>query len=124
MAIFQAGQPKTGGRTRGVKNRLSYAFITALVEDFEKHGAEAIRICRVEKPNEYLRVIAHLMPKELTVEVEPLQEISDDQLIEYIEHTQRQLASRIERIESRAGETADGESSRVLQTLCRSEKVS
>jgi hypothetical protein len=49
MALFQAGQPKTGGRTRGVKNRLSYAFITALVEDFEKHGAEAIRICRVAR---------------------------------------------------------------------------
>jgi hypothetical protein len=54
MALFTPGQPKTGGRARGVKNRLSHAFLTALAEDFEKHGIEAIKICRMEKPNEYL----------------------------------------------------------------------
>jgi hypothetical protein len=48
MALFQPGQPKTGGRARGVKNRLSHAFLIALAEDFEQHGAEAIKICRME----------------------------------------------------------------------------
>jgi hypothetical protein len=86
MSLFNKGQPKTGGRARGVKNRLSHAFLTALVEDFEKHGIEAIKICRVEKPNEYLRVIAHLMPKELEIAIGPLQEISDQELETLIEH--------------------------------------
>src|SRR5262245_26932792 len=91
MSLFQPGQPKTGGRARGVRNRLSHAFLTALAEDFEQHGIEAIRICRVERPNEYLRVIAHLMPKELEVTVGPLQEISDVELEKLIEHARAKI---------------------------------
>jgi hypothetical protein len=108
MSLFQKGQAKIpgSGRAKGVKNRLSHAFITALVEDFEKHGAEAIRICRVEKPNEYLRVVASLMPKELEITDNRLHDITDDELIAYIEYVQRQLAGRIERIEDGTSEAS------------------
>ena len=91
MSLFQPGQPKQGGRARGVKNRLSHAFMTALVDDFEQHGAEAIRICRVEKPNEYVRVVASLMPKELEISHNTLMEIPDTELDEFIEYAKRQL---------------------------------
>jgi hypothetical protein len=91
VALFEKGQAKVGGRTRGVKNRLSQAFLKALADDFEQHGAEAIKICRVEKPNEYLRVIAHLMPKELEIAIGPLEQISDDELDKLIEHTRQQV---------------------------------
>jgi hypothetical protein len=91
MSLFQPGQPKTGGRARGVKNRLSHAFLTALAEDFEQYGVEAIKICRVERPNEYLRVIAHLMPKELEVTVGPLEQITDDELEKLIEHARTRI---------------------------------
>lgn len=101
---FQKGQ---GGRARGAKNRLSHAFLLALAEDFEKFGSEAIRICRVEKPNEYLRVIAHLMPRELEISHNPIEVISDDELTAYIEFAKRQLAGRIERIENRTDEETD-----------------
>jgi hypothetical protein len=99
MSLFNKGQPKTGGRAKGVKNRLSHAFLTALVEDFEKHGIEAIKICRVEKPNEYVRLIAHLMPKELEITDNRLHDITDNELIAYIEYAQRQLASRAGSVE-------------------------
>ena len=89
--------PRSPGR-RGVKNRLSFAFLQALADDFEQHGEEAIRICRVEKPNEYLRVIAHLMPRELEISHNPIEAISDDQLVTYIEHTRLQLEGRVERL--------------------------
>jgi hypothetical protein len=111
---FKQGQ---GGRAKGVKNRLSHAFLTALVEDFEKHGEEAIKICRVEKPNEYLRVIAHLMPRELEISHNPIEVISDDELITYIEHIRVQLAGRVERIESRADEALDGEPAKLLPPI-------
>jgi hypothetical protein len=61
MSLFEKGQGKTGGRAKDVKNRLSHAFLKALVDDFDQHGKEAIRICRVERPHEYLRVVASLM---------------------------------------------------------------
>lgn len=103
MALFQPGQPKTGGRARGVKNRLSHAFLTALAEDFEQHGAEAIKICRMEKPNEYLRVIAHLMPKELEITDNRLHDITDDELDRLITIAKRQL------IEAAARDAEGGE---------------
>ena len=92
-------------------------FLTALAEDFETHGAEAIRICRIEKPNEYLRVIAHLMPRELEISHNPIEAISDDQLITYIEHIRIQLDGRAERIGERTDETADGEPLKLLPPI-------
>src|SRR5262249_20305354 len=118
MSLFQPGQPKTGGRARGVKNRLSHAFLTALAEDFEQHGVEAIRICRVERPNEYLRVIAHLMPKELEVTVGPLQEISDVELEKLIEHARTKLIDITPaNPDSRETEAADREPVKLLSPV-------
>jgi hypothetical protein len=64
MALFEKGQPKTGGRVKGSRNRLSWSFLNALADDFEQHGIETIRVCRVERPNEYLKIVAGLMPRE------------------------------------------------------------
>jgi hypothetical protein len=114
---FEPGRAKTGGRTRGVKNRLSHAFLQALADDFEKHGREAIMICRVEKPNEYLRVIAHLMPRELEISHNPIEVISDDELIAYIEHIRLQLGGRVERLAIRTDTEADGEPLKLLPPI-------
>jgi hypothetical protein len=49
---------------KGSRNLLSKAFIDALAKEFQEHGAEAIRIVRVERPHEFLKVVASLLPKE------------------------------------------------------------
>jgi len=51
------------GRPRGARNRLSRSFLEELTKDFEANGAAAIQICRIETPQEYLRIIASTMPK-------------------------------------------------------------
>ena len=45
-------------------------FTEALYDDFDAHGAEAIKACRVFTPDVYVRVIANLMPREVKVESE------------------------------------------------------
>jgi hypothetical protein len=65
---FEKGREKTAGRKVGARNRLSHAFLEAFAADFEAHGAEIIKIVRIEKPHEYLRTAAYLMPKEFTGE--------------------------------------------------------
>ena len=117
MSLFQPGQPKTGGRSRGVKNRLSQAFLTALAEDFEQYGVEAIKICRVERPNEYLRVIAHLMPKELEVTVGPLQEISDVELEKLIEHARSRIIDLTPNARTGEGSETDREPAKLLSSV-------
>ena len=64
LKVFNKGE---GGRPKGAKNRLSWSFLNALADDFEAHGIETIRICRVERPNEYLKIVAGLMPRELEI---------------------------------------------------------
>lgn len=85
MALFQKGQAKIGGRGKGVRNRLSNALLEALAKDFEEYGEEAVRITRVERPAEYLKIVAGIMPKELEITDSRLKEISDDELDLFIE---------------------------------------
>jgi hypothetical protein len=99
---FKKGQ---GGRVKGARNRISYKLLTALADDFEQHGEEAIRICRVERPNEYLKIIVSTMPKEFEITDSRLQEISDDELEILIDRL-RQERSSIRTADSGTGETA------------------
>ena len=78
---FKPGHPSRGGRRKGSRDRIATALLEALAEDFEKHGAQAVKIARVERPVEYLRVIASLLPKELEITTNnSLRELTDDEL--------------------------------------------
>ena len=67
---FKPGQPSKGGRRKGSRDRIATAVLEAIAEDFEKHGAEAVKICRLERPSEYLRVCAMLLPKEVEANID------------------------------------------------------
>jgi hypothetical protein len=101
MTLFEKGRQKTGGRVKGTRNRLSMAFVEALAKDFEEQGEEAIKICRIERPNEYLKIIASLLPKELEITDSRLQEISDDELDAIIEYVRHQLGGVARETDSR-----------------------
>jgi len=59
----QSGNP--GGKPVGARNRITVAFLAALADDFDKHGAKAIARCRTEHPDAYVRACIALIPKEL-----------------------------------------------------------
>jgi hypothetical protein len=109
MGVFVAkgGMKSPGsGRAKGVRNRISTAFLEALAKDFDEGGEIAIKLMRVERPSEYVKCIASLLPKELDINDNRLAEIPDDELEFIIEHTRRQLAARLDRAERREDETA------------------
>ena len=60
-----------GGRPKGSRNKLGEQFLEALAQDFAEHGQQAIVDCREEKPTEYVKVVAGLLPKELLVRKDP-----------------------------------------------------
>lgn len=62
----QSGNP--AGRPKGSRNRLSEAFIGALNEDFQAYGVAAIQKVREERPHDYLKVVAVLLPKDIVLE--------------------------------------------------------
>jgi hypothetical protein len=83
--------PKSPGRPVGARNKLGEAFIQALHDSFEQHGPDTIETVRVEKPDQYLKVIASLLPKEHTLNINDAESLTDDELAERI----RSLASAI-----------------------------
>lgn len=62
----QSGNP--AGKPPGSKNKISEKFITALTADFEQHGDTVIEKVRTEKPENYLKIVADLVPKDFNIE--------------------------------------------------------
>lgn len=63
---FKAGNPGGPGRPKGARNKLGEVFIKAVLEDFEANGIEALEKVRKTDPSTYMRVIASILPKEVT----------------------------------------------------------
>src|SRR5262245_18419427 len=96
----------SAGRPRGSRNRLTGKFIAALAKEFEDHGEAPIRIVRVEEPATFLRLIAHLVPKEFTFET-VTDDLSDEELSLMIERLRKEIAEDAEKpmlIEAKLGE--------------------
>jgi hypothetical protein len=84
-----------GGRPVGSRNKLQGDFLKALAADFAEHGAGVIRIARIEKPVEYLKVIASVLPKEIVLEQSILSDLSDEELATHLSLLQRIQAGKI-----------------------------
>lgn len=54
-----------GGRPKGARTKLGEAFLEAMYSDFTEHGVAAIVKVRDEKPDQYLKVVASILPKEI-----------------------------------------------------------
>ena len=62
----QSGNP--AGRPKGARSKLAEAFVDALLADWKENGVEAIVAMREDKPADYVKVVASLLPKEITGE--------------------------------------------------------
>ena len=103
-----SGNP--GGRPRGSRNKLSEDFVAALYDDFQEHGSAAIAACRAAKPDVYVRVIAGLLPKDMTFKVQQLDDLTDDQLMRKLAtltEMARPLLAKLPVIDAKALEVAE-----------------
>src|SRR5215475_9822306 len=101
--------PPSTGRRRGARNRISTALLEAIAKDFEEFGEETIKITRVERPTEYLKIVASLLPKEFEIVDSRLSEISDEEIDRIIDFARRQLIDISPTTGSREGAAADRE---------------
>ena len=64
-----------------------------MAEDFTDHGLTAIKDMRAKNPGDYIRVIASLVPKEATLNVNVYDELTDEQLYERFRILQGEIAA-------------------------------
>ncbi|WP_375450611.1 hypothetical protein [uncultured Devosia sp.] len=69
------------GRPISSKHKLGEDFIAALLADFMEHGKAVIARVRQEKPDQYLKVIALIVPKDINLNVDPYGDMTDDDLL-------------------------------------------
>lgn len=104
------------GRPKGSRNRLGEAFVQALHDDFQRHGIETIGRVRTERPHEYLKVVASLLPKQLEIKESDFDSFSDDELAAFVVAARSALA-RVEASGGNATEQVRAEPPQGLQTI-------
>jgi len=82
----QSGNPK--GRPKGARSKLGEAFLDDLLEAWEREGAAAIQRVIETKPAAFLKVVADVLPKELKIERDPLEDMTDEELHARLEYLQ------------------------------------
>jgi len=100
---FKPGNP---GRPKGSRNKLGEAFLEAMHDDFSEHGADVIATVRREKPDQYLKVVASILPQQLNVTVQPFEDMTDDQLRAHAERLIKELGPVAAFASGRDGERA------------------
>jgi Family of unknown function (DUF5681) len=73
----QSGNP--AGRRKGSRNQLGEDFLRDLYNAWTEHGPAALKAAAQEKPAEFCKMVASLLPKKINLKNE-LSEFTDEQL--------------------------------------------
>jgi hypothetical protein len=72
---------------------LAEAFFAAFLADWREAGAGAIKAMRDDKPGDYVKLVAALLPKEFAPSDEPVEELSDAEIAARIAQLARRRAA-------------------------------
>ncbi|MGT2443464.1 hypothetical protein ACU4I5_12940 [Ensifer adhaerens] len=77
------GRPRARTR-KAVRTKLGELFLEDMLSAWESRGAAAIHALIEKNPNDFLKTIAALMPKDVTINPNQMGEMTDEQLLERI----------------------------------------
>src|ERR1700752_1131773 len=78
VAPEPAPETKRSGRPKRAKKTLADGFLEAIRADFRAHGAGVIAEVRTDKPDQYLKIVLSVLPKDINVN--SLDALSDDEI--------------------------------------------
>ena len=74
-----------GGRPKGARNKLGERFLDDLYALWQSDGTEVLREARQDKPMEFAKMVAGLLPRELLLRKDPVDEMSDEEIADALE---------------------------------------
>lgn len=89
LTRFQPGNP---GKPKGVKHKMQEDFLRDIHNAWQDKGAAAIDAMIANKPGDFVKVVAGLMPKEATLNINDHSELTDAELTERVRSLAAQLA--------------------------------
>ncbi len=90
---FVKGGKPGPGRPKGSRNKFAEEFITDFYNDWLEHGPTVLAVVRAEKPDQYLKVAAAILPKQMDVRVSEFAELTEDALDKKISELSSQLGA-------------------------------
>ncbi|MCA1403709.1 hypothetical protein I6F26_03715 [Ensifer sp. IC3342] len=105
---FLPGNSGFGGRPKGARSKLGELFLEDMLAAWESRGAAAIQQVIEKRPQDFLKVVASLMPKDLNVNINQIGEMTDEQLLDRI----RKLDATIQPFLSAHGEDGNSDGDR------------
>ncbi|MCP5099911.1 MAG: hypothetical protein GY943_30530 [Chloroflexi bacterium] len=79
----QSGNPN--GRVKGSRNKLADKFITDIYHAWQDQGKSVILKVIADKPDVFLRTVAGILPKEMHINVNKFEGMTDAQLVQQLE---------------------------------------
>jgi hypothetical protein len=67
---FLAGNSGNGGRKPGSRNKLGEQFVADLRDAWLEHGIEALKRCATEEPAAFVKVVAGLLPRDVSLSID------------------------------------------------------
>ena len=107
----QTGNPN--GRPKGSRDMVKEAFLKDLAEDWQENGLEALQKAREERPAEYCRMVAGLLPRDTNLNVEGSADAAFVALLDKLNESDRHTGKENARLKAEnaalKGETPEDE---------------
>jgi hypothetical protein len=92
-----------GGRPKGSRNKLGEMFLEDMLASWEREGCAAISRVIDKRPQDYLKIVASLMPREMNVNHTGLEDLSDDQLLRKLQALMAMAKPFLDELEGHGG---------------------
>ena len=73
--------PSRPAAPQGQSGASSAGLQAVLASDFAQHGADTVKALRLERPHDYLKLVAAFMPKDLPLANPTVEDMTDDEFI-------------------------------------------
>lgn len=77
---FVTGNSDNGGRPKGPRNQLGEAFVADIHIDWHANSGDVIKTRRENRSQDYLKVVASILLKDVNMNVSPYERMNDEEL--------------------------------------------